>query len=103
MMCAILAKLQKLKLMIEEREAVALAMTASETKWLVDILGFEYNEAWLSEHILDAALDIVSQGLPAVPFQAGFSPPLCLHSRNSRGLAPLFLITSDSRRGRRVL
>lgn len=84
MMCAISAKLQKLKLMIEEREAVALATTASETKWLLDILGSELNEAWLSEHIPDAALDIVAQGLPAAPISNEVSTPLPTSAKLTR-------------------
>jgi hypothetical protein len=105
MMCAISAKLQKLKLMIEEREIVALATTASEMKWLLDILDSEFNEAWLSEHIPDAALDIVAQGLPAAPISNEVSTPLrlCLHPRNSLGPTPSFLKTNYSRRGQRVL
>jgi len=65
--CVISVRLQKLKSIIEEREAVALATLASETKWLLDICGPEFSEAWLSEDIPDTALDIVAQGLPAAP------------------------------------
>ncbi|OJA10390.1 hypothetical protein AZE42_09154 [Rhizopogon vesiculosus] len=72
-------KLQKLKLMIEEREAVALASMASDTKWLTDLFGPEFNEldeTWLSESIPDAALDIVAQGLSTAPISNTVSTPL---------------------------
>ena len=67
-MCHVISvRLQKLKSIIEEREAVALTTLASETKWLLDICGPEFSKAWLSEDIPDTALDIVAQGLPAAP------------------------------------
>jgi hypothetical protein len=64
------AKLQKLKLIIEQRGTEAMASLASETEWLADLWGTEFkawDETWLSEDISDAALDIVAMGLSAAP------------------------------------
>ncbi|KAJ8583431.1 hypothetical protein M405DRAFT_884839 [Rhizopogon salebrosus TDB-379] len=63
-------KLQKLKLIIEQRGTEAMASLASETEWLADLWGTEFkawDETWLSEDISDAALDIVAMGLSAAP------------------------------------